>query len=68
MRWAGYVVRMGEVRGFTAFWWGNLRKRDQWGDPGVDGRLLLRWVFRNWDIGTLTRSSWLRKGTGSGHL
>jgi hypothetical protein len=26
----------------TSLWWGNLRKRDHWGDPGVDGRIILR--------------------------
>jgi hypothetical protein len=26
----------------TGFWWGNLRERDRWGDPDVDGRIILR--------------------------
>jgi hypothetical protein len=26
--------------------WGNLRERDHWGDPGVDGRIILEWIFR----------------------
>jgi len=21
------------------------------GDPGVDGRIILRWIFRKWDVG-----------------
>jgi len=32
------------------FWWGNVRKRDHLGDPGVDGRTLLRRIFRKWDV------------------
>jgi len=37
----------GEVH--TGFWWGKLRERDHLGDPGVDGRIILRWIFRKWD-------------------
>jgi hypothetical protein len=29
---------------------GNLRKKDHLGDPGVDGRIILRWIFRKWDV------------------
>jgi hypothetical protein len=25
---------------------GNLKVRDHWGDPGVDGRIILRWIVR----------------------
>jgi len=31
---------------YTGFCWGNLRERDQLGNPGVDGRIILRWIFR----------------------
>ena len=43
MRWAGNVARMWEWRGYTGFWWGNLRERDHSEDPGVDGSVILTW-------------------------
>jgi hypothetical protein len=39
----------GEVH--TKFWWGNLRKRDLLEDPDLDGRIILKWIFRKWDGG-----------------
>ena len=27
-------------------WWVNLRKRDLLGDPDVDVKIILRWIFR----------------------
>jgi hypothetical protein len=37
-------------------------------DPRVDGRIILRWIFRKWDVGAWTGSIWLRIRTGDGHL
>jgi hypothetical protein len=48
---------------YTGFWWGNLKKRDHMGDPGVDGRIILRWIFRKCDVGVWTGCRWLRVGT-----
>ena len=42
---------MGEGRGVYRILGGNLKERDHWGDPGVDGRIILRWIFRKWDWG-----------------
>jgi hypothetical protein len=47
----------------TGFWWGNLRERDHWGDPGVDGRIILRWIIMKWDMGVWKGLSWLRIDT-----
>ena len=37
-------------------------------DPGVDGNIILRCIFRKWDVGVWTGSIWLRIGTGGGNL
>jgi hypothetical protein len=48
LRWAGHVTRMGEGKVCIGFWWRNLRERDRWGDPGVDRRIILGWIFKKW--------------------
>jgi len=68
IRWMGPVARMGEKRGVYRVLMGNLRKRHHLEDQGVDGRIILRWIFRKWDVGVWTGSSWLKTGTGGGHL
>jgi len=35
----------------AGFWWGNLRLKEHWVDPGVDGRIILIWIIRKWDVG-----------------
>jgi len=34
---------------YTGFWCGNPRERDHLEGPSVDGRIILRWIFRKWD-------------------
>ena len=38
------------------------------GNPGLDGRKILRWIFRKWDVGVWTGLGWLRIETSGGHL
>jgi hypothetical protein len=68
MRWAGHVARMGEGRGAYRVLVGDLREGNHLEDPGVDGRIILKWIFKKWDGGTWTGLIWLRIGTGSGLL
>ena len=53
---------------YAGFWWGNLSERDHLKDPGLDGRIILIWIFRKWDVRVWTGSVWLRIGTGGGIL
>jgi len=34
---------------YTGFWWGTLRERDHFEDIGVDGRVILKCIFKKWD-------------------
>jgi len=52
----------------TGFIWGNLRETHHLEDPGVDGRIILGWIIRKWDVGVWTGSNWLKIGTGGGYL
>jgi hypothetical protein len=62
--WVGHVAFMGKVEVDTGFWSGNLRQRDHLEDSGMDGRIILRWIFRKWEV---MGSMYLRIGTGGGH-
>jgi hypothetical protein len=42
---------MGKTEVHTGFWWGDLREGDHFEDPDVGGRIILKWIFKNWDGG-----------------
>jgi len=47
MRWAGYVARIGEGEVHTRFRCRNQRKKDNLEDLNVDGKIILKWIFKN---------------------
>ena len=59
---------MGRREVYTGFWWGKLRDRDHLKDPGIDRRIILRWIFRKWDVAAWNASVCLSTGTNGGHL
>jgi len=64
----GACSMYGESRGVYKVFVGKPEGKNHLEDPGVDGRITLRWIFRKWDVRTWTGSMWLRTGTGGGHL
>jgi hypothetical protein len=68
MRWAGHVARMGRGEACGGFRWGNLRERAHWGEPGVDGRIILICIIRKCDVWVWTGLGWLSIDKGREHL
>ena len=61
-----HVQEEGEVH--TEFWWGNPRERDHLEGPDIDGKTILKWIFKKWNEGAWTGMIWLKTGTGVGLL
>jgi hypothetical protein len=63
MRWAEHVARMEKkcIQGFGG-------ERDYLEVAGLDGRIILGWIFGMWDVGVWTGSSWLKIRSGGRHL
>ena len=50
----------GEERGaYTGFWWENLRERYHMKDPGVDGKIILKWFLKTWVGAAWTGLIWI---------
>ena len=68
MRRLGHVTCMGDGRDVYRVLVGKPEGKRPLGRPGADESITLRWIFRKWDVGVWTGSTWLRIGTGGGHL
>ena len=55
---------MGARRGVYRDLVGKPEGKSHLGDPCVDGRVILRWIFNKWDVWAWTGLIWLRIGTG----
>jgi len=51
VRWEGHVAHMGERRDVYTVLVGKPEEKSSLGEPGVDGRIILRWIFRKWNVG-----------------
>ena len=68
VRWTGHVACMGEGRGVHRVLVGKPEGKRPVGRPRLDGRIILKWIFRKWEEVVGTGWSWLRIGTDGGHL
>jgi hypothetical protein len=50
------------------FWWGDLRERYHFEDLDVDGRIIMKWIFKKWVLEVWTGLTWLRIETDGGLL
>jgi hypothetical protein len=51
---------------YTGFWWGSLREGDHLEVAGLDGKIILKWIFEKWVGRAWAGSVWLRIGTSGG--
>jgi len=58
----------GTGEAYMWIWRGNMRERDHFGDPNICVGIKIKRIFRKWDVGVWTGSSWFRIGTVGGHL
>ena len=67
-RWAGRVARMGDKTGASRVLVGTPEGKRPLANPGVDGRVIINWIFKKLDVQAWTGLIWLRLGIGGGPL
>jgi hypothetical protein len=48
LQWTGHVGHVGVRRCMKGFWWGDLRGKRHLADLGIDGKIILKWIFKGW--------------------
>jgi hypothetical protein len=66
MWWMGYVACRVEKRGVYRVLVKKREGKNHLEDLAVDGKIILRWIFRKQDVGAWTGLIWLRIGSGGG--
>jgi hypothetical protein len=64
----GTCSTYGERRGVYRVLVGKSEGKSHLEDPGVDGRVVLKWIFRKLDVGGMDWIDLAQEGTGGGHL
>jgi hypothetical protein len=59
---------MGEERGAYRILLEKHERKRPLGRPRLDGRIILGYIFRKWDVGVWIGLGWLRIETGGEHL
>jgi len=51
MRWVGHLAHIKDKRCAYTVLAGKPEERDHFEDPGDNGRIILKWIFKKWDWG-----------------